>query len=214
MLPERPNVLIVEGEDDKYCVVELMAAHIPWPDDKLKAPVHISAGNGVQEILADDLLSTYLKSSPVKRLGVMIDADANAAGRFQRLRDLCLPSFPNLPAALPAEGLVVEHDGKKLGFWIMPDNAAAGYLEGFLRHLVPDQQDELWKHAVSSVKEAQELKAPLTAAQIDKANLHTWLAWQDPPGQTFGRALLRKSLDPTCKYAEPFVAWFRKLFDL
>src|SRR5688572_21018725 len=106
MHPDKPNVLVVEGEDDKYCVIQLMAAHLDWPDGRLNAPVQVRVGSSVNEILDQDFLSALLKSPPIKKLGVMIDADENAPGRYQQLRKLCLASFPNLPEALPADGLI------------------------------------------------------------------------------------------------------------
>jgi hypothetical protein len=49
---------------------------------------------------------------------------------------------------------------------------------------------------------------------MDKANLYTWLAWQDEPGQTPGHALTRKILDPSSPSALSFVKWFMALYSL
>src|SRR5436190_14708628 len=141
MPSSHPNQLIVEGHDDKHCVVSLMAAHLEWPDGIDNAPVHIEVCGSSNEILKDGFISTLLKSPPLRALGVLIDADNNAQGRYQRIRQLALGSFPTLPDDLPNDGVIVANEnGKRFGLWIMPDNQSGGYLEGFLRYLVPQAQ--------------------------------------------------------------------------
>jgi Protein of unknown function (DUF3226) len=61
---------------------------------------------------------------------------------------------------------------KRLGIWIMPDNRSEGSLETFLRHLVPDQSEPAWKHAIESVEAAAErmsnaLRMVLTVSKDD-----------------------------------------------
>jgi len=46
-----PKLLIVEGDDDKFAVVELMKAHIGWSKEKENAPVPIKAAGGADKIL-------------------------------------------------------------------------------------------------------------------------------------------------------------------
>jgi|HubBroStandDraft_1064217.scaffolds.fasta_scaffold497852_1 hypothetical protein len=143
----------------------------------------------------------------------MLDADVHADGRYQRIQQLCSILFPNLAGRTPPA--VVENDNqKRFGVWIMPDNASQGDLETFLRYLVPDQQEPLWKQACDSVGAAVSNGAKCRDSHIPKANLYTWLAWQDPPGQSPGLALTKKILDPQSEYAGPFVKWFKELYRL
>jgi len=51
-------------------------------------------------------------------------------------------------------------------------------------------------------------------SHVPKAELYTWMAWQEPPGQSPGLALTQRILDPQAKYAGPFVRWFRELYRL
>lgn len=208
-----PNQLIAEGWDDLFSVVGLMRAHVEWPQEKHKAPVYIHMGNGVEEILKPEFLTTFLKSPVIKRLGVLLDADANPHGRYDRVRTICRQFFPALPPELPPNGLIAENaDGNRFGLWIMPDNASEGCLEIFLRYLIADET--AWKHAVDSVETARSLGCPCRQSHVAKANLYTWLAWQDPPGQSPGESLTKKILDPHSASATPFVTWFRTLYDL
>jgi hypothetical protein len=106
------------------------------------------------------------------------------------------------------------HLGPGAGALARPDNAAEGCLETFLRYLVPDTEEPIWKHAVESVQSASKLGAMCQDKDIPKSNLYTWLAWQNPPGQQPGLALTKHILNPKSPYAEPFVKWFRTLFEL
>ena len=192
-----------------------MSAHIAWPDRVAEAPVHIYIGNGAEEILVPGYLTSILKTHGVKIVGVMLDADTKPKGRYTSIRNLCLGIFPTLPDDLPNTGLIIDNeDGQRLGVWVMPDNSSEGSLETFLRYLVPDKAEPLWQHGVESVARAKKIGAACQAHHDQKANLFTWLAWQDPPGQKPGIALTKKVLDPHAPSAVPFVTWFRELYGL
>ena len=122
--------------------------------------------------------------------------------------------FPNMPKLAIAGGMITENDGKRFGLWIMPDNVSDGSLETFLRNLVPDPSQAIWQLATRSVAGAKSIGAACRDCHIDKANLYTWLAWQDPPGQSPGLALTQKCLNPHAPSATQFVNWFRELFQL
>jgi hypothetical protein len=215
MPTSHPKLLIVEGSDDLHSVVGLMRHHVAWPVPKEEAPVYIKVGGSADEILKEGYISALLKSSPIRILGIMLDADDNSSGRYQRIVDICKPLFPSIPKSLPPTGVIAQDsDGKRLGVGVMPDNVSAGFLEVFLRYLVPDQQQPLWKHAVQSVDGAKALAATCKTTHLPKAHLYTWLAWHDPPGRSPGLALTNKVLDPSAGFAQPFVSWFKSLYGL
>jgi len=175
----KPKLLIVEGDDDLYTVVELMKAHIGWPKEKKNAPVPIKAAGGVDKILEPGYLPVELRTTGVT-LGIVLDADTTPGGRYESIRNLCIGTFPQLPKEMPPDGLITENeDDKRLGLWIMPDNASEGALETFLRFLIPESSPALWELATGSVTAARELGASCRECHIEKANLYTWLAWQD-----------------------------------
>ena len=192
-----------------------MKHHIDWPKDKESWPVFIDVGHSVEQILDKDFITASIKESTTNTLGFMLDADGDAAARYSSFRHHAVPFFPKMPRDLPPSGLIADNDdGKRLGLWIMPDNASKGALELFLRFLVPDDSSALWQHSVKSVSEARQLGSKCRDCHVDKANLYTWLAWQDEPGQTPGLALTRKILDPNSTYATPFIKWFLELYCL
>jgi hypothetical protein len=209
-----PSRLIVEGYDDLQSVASLMGEHTPWPEDKRKAPVWIEISNGAADILKDGFLSVYLKDPELRTLGVMFDADARPAERYARVATLCKQFF-EFPAELPKGGAILENgEHERFGLWIMPDNSSEGDLETFLKYLVPPAAQPIWEYAVSCVKQARETGCPCKDCHVTKANLYTWLAWQDPPAQTPGRALTKRVLDPRLPYAAAFVTWFMDLYGL
>jgi hypothetical protein len=169
--------------------------------------------NGAQDILKDGFLSVYLKDPEVTTLGVMMDADSKPSERYARIASLC-KNFFTFPPDLPKDGVALENNGKRFGLWIMPDNLSEGDIETFLKYLVPTSGEAIWKYAVSCVTEARKIGCPCRDPHTAKANLYTWLGWQDPPGQSPGRALTQTILDPAQSTALGFVNWFMRLYRL
>lgn len=209
------NLLIVEGKDDLYSVIQLMKHYVTWPDNDKDWPVHVKQAGGIDAILREGYITAEIKASGIQRIGVMIDADDQNPTRYQSIKRLCSSEFPNCPAQMPQGGLVTDrHDGKRFGLWIMPDNQSNGTLETFLRYLIPDGGSDLWTLACDSLDSALEIGATCRAVHRSKAELHTWLAWQDPPGLPLGLALTSRILDPGAEYSQEFVSWFCRLFEL
>jgi len=216
MTSNKSKRLLVEGRDDMHSVIHLMADHIqPRPNREEAWPVDIKDCNGIDGILNATIVGAELKASDLKILGVIIDADADPNARWASFRSIYRRHFPEIPEALPPGGLITENDRDiRLGFWLMPDCSSSGMLETFLKDLVRDSAKPLWDHAVASFEQARSLNAPCDPAHSDKARVHTWLAWQEPPGQTFGIALRSRTLDPKSPAAAAFVTWFKQLYDL
>jgi hypothetical protein len=210
------NRMVVEGEDDKFAIIELMGHHTDWPDDKKRAPVLLEAVGDPDSMLKEAYIPTKLNESGTKTLGLVFDADENFQGRWSRVRQICDGLFQSVPAEMPKTGLILQDgpQGQRLGIWIMPDNSSPGMLETFLSKLIRAHQAAVVEYAESVVIEARRMGAGCKEVHVPKANIHTWLAWQDPPGLAFGRAITARMLDPHAELATPFVDWFRTLYDL
>jgi hypothetical protein len=214
---EQPNWLLVEGVEDQYAVVMLMKHHVSWPNTKnqKKYPVQIEFAGSVSELLQKEYIPTHIKKSGLRALGVMLDADDKLKSRWKKVRNRCLGEFPNFPQEPQPSGLIIQNaSGKRFGLWVMPNNYSEGMLETFLRLLVRKGQKRTWKYAKNTVKRARKMGAKCRECHIDKANIHTWLSWQNPPGQALGNAIAKKILDPKSAGARDFVQWFIKLFEL
>src|SRR5260370_41857849 len=73
------NYLLVEGDDDAQVLYHLLMRH------KIHEQVTIKKKGGVQELLV--YLRTELKGSGERRLGIVLDSDADIVVRRKSLRD-------------------------------------------------------------------------------------------------------------------------------
>ena len=207
-----PRRLLVEGGADKRVIPYLMEANgVEWP--RGREPVMIEAQGSVEEILGPGVIEAELRATGLEALGVMVDADSDAAARWAAIRTRCQSEFDDLPMVIPAGGLNALHaTGTRFGVWIMPDNRLVGMLEDFLIRLLPAESDALFDLAKKCVSEASSSGAPFKEAHRTKAEIHTWLAWQDEPGKQLHEAVHHRVLDPGRPESGPFVKWFRALF--
>ena len=214
-MPERkrPRKLLVEGDTDKSVIPYLMEANgVAWPDPP-SSPVFIAPYGSVDEILKPEVIELEIGASRLEALGVVVDANGDAAARWEDVKACCRSEFAELPERIPAEGLEVVHSsGPRFGVWIMPDNRFTGMLEDFLVQLIPDDSRHLYELARNSVAEAKRHDAPFRDVHERKAEIHTWLAWQDPPDLRLHEAVKHTVLDPARDQSRPFVNWFRRLF--
>lgn len=215
------NLLIVEDSDLKYAIAELMKAHVAdWGTNERSWKVIIKNTDGVDDALDHETLFNYMKAGGLKVLGLTVDADDKAAARWQRIRNFCQKCGATAPDDCPNDGFIVDRIiGEsgievKFGAWIMPNNIGRGMIEDFCYALIPDGNDALLEHAETVVSKAAEIGAPFIPQHRVKAELHTWLAWQSPPGQSLGRAIANKTFLPDHGAAKPFVSWFRRLYDI
>ncbi|MCH8851997.1 MAG: hypothetical protein IID41_05025 [Planctomycetes bacterium] len=214
--PNLPKKLLVEGEEDKRVIPQLIEANgIRWGENPDTWIVEIDQCDGFEKMVKQGLIETELKTSGLEVLGIIADANDKAEERWESLRNRCREFFPQLPDELPATGLIhTSETGLKLGVWLMPDNRSHGMMETFLTYLVPDDRNSVLKYAESARDQARALGAPYKDVHADKAKIHTWLAWQDPPGQQLHSAVMQHLLDPCSPHAAAFVKWFRSLFGI
>lgn len=206
------KILLVEGGSDKYAIANLMGNYTNWPRDD--HPVDIKDEGGVEKILDKVTFDTYIKSCST--LGIVIDADENINSRWESIKTICRDHFPNLPDNLQKKWVISTNQNKRLGVWIMPDNNSNGMMETFLSTLVTNNEGHaLLEYSKKVVADAKlKYSAPFINNHNDKAILHSWLAWQNPPGEAFGNAIAKKILDPLSPTAVYFANWFCELFNL
>ncbi|MCI0360755.1 MAG: hypothetical protein L0211_19940 [Planctomycetaceae bacterium] len=211
-------MLLVEGNDERFTIPELVekAALVAWGDRERKQhPVEIFTCGGDKEVLKRKRINALLKTPNLEALGIVVDANGSVTNRWQQVRDRLLARFPTLPEAMPAAGLIETNDaGLRIGAWIMPDNQREGMLETLLCDLIRADQIPVFEHAKQATALAKTIPAPFADAHLPKAQIHSWLAWQDPPGRQLHEAIAHQVLDPSSPLAAPFVEWFIRLFEL
>jgi hypothetical protein len=200
--------LLVEGAEELRVIPQLMEANgVTW--NRGEEPLNIINCDGVENLLKPKYISAQLKTpNGLTHLGIVIDADEEPDNRWKSLYNACLPNIPNLPQNLPAAGLIITlESGIKFGVWMMPDNQSRGMLETFLAYLVPD--NNLWQYTQNKVIEAKQQGATYRDYHLDKANIHTYLAWQDPPGKQLHDAVKQRILNQSHPQSANFLRWLQ-----
>jgi len=124
------KILLVEGDEDKRVIPELIEANgIKWGESKQDHIVYIKSCDGIDNLLDKNLINTELKASSLKIIGIIIDADEHPHDRWQSIRNCIIDKFPDIPENIPNTCLTQHpHDEIKIGIWIMQDKKERGIL--------------------------------------------------------------------------------------
>ena len=198
--------LLVEGKNDQH-IVWALCKHYEIPQ-----VFSVEQRDGIDELLAS--ISIRAKTAGLYALGIMVDADGNLHSRWQAIKE-CLGKigYQQLPDGPQEKGMVLQQENKpRIGLWIMPDNKLPGMIEDFSRFLI-DEADPLLTEAESILQQIESRRIHrYKISHRAKALIHTWLAWQDPPGMPMGQAITVKALNPDSPIAQEFVSWLQCLF--
>ena len=215
MARPHPKRLLVEGDEDRRVIPELMDKYVVWGEKRTDAVVLIKSFDGIEPLLKPGAIQTELVMPDQDALGIMVDADDQPELRWAAIRRECQAIIPDFPTVLSPEGLIhVAPSGLRVGVWIMPDNLNVGMLETFLGQLIPLGGDSLWAFTRQCRAEARNHGSTHSESHLDKADIHTYLAWLDPPGQQLHIAILHKALDARNELGLRFARWFVELFQL
>lgn len=149
-------------------------------------------------------------------MGFVVDIDEALSNRWNAVSDRLKQLNVACPATMPANGFVgyATETKTQVGVWLMPDcRKQSGKLEDLLHTLVPEG-DTLVKYAEKVTDEARSHGARYAAKDRIKGVIHSWLAWQEKPGESFGHAIRRKYFRHDSPIANEFVAWFKKTYNI
>jgi hypothetical protein len=108
----------------------------------------------------------------------------------------------------------VKQSPLQIGIWLMPDNQHTGAVEEFISHLIP-AIDKLWPMAQQGVSDVIQLEQRFPDNHRKKAEINTWLAWQDRPGRRLGETISSaRYLDLNASIVQQFIGWIRRLYDV
>lgn len=210
-----PNILLVEGDDEKRVIPYLMDEYVVWGDRAEQWVAEVRSHGGIDDLLDPGNIEAEAQAPGRKALGIVVDADDQLDSRWQSMRSGCLRIAANFPEDLPREGLIHQNEyGLRIGVWIMPDNQSRGMLETFLSHLIIPSHSALWDFAQESRARSRDHGAPYTDPHVAKADIHTYLAWQEPPGMSLHLSVLARALDAHLPLGEEFARWFIDLYQL
>jgi hypothetical protein len=204
------RILLVEGKDDEH-VLKHVSGNRGGPRFD-----EVATHGGIDRLL--DAIPVRLKASAdTAIIGIVIDADTDAAARWQALRDrLVNIGYEDFPQQPDRDGTIVDPPRDawlpRVGIWMMPDNRNTGILEDFLRFLVPVGAP-LFDHVTASIANIPKGEVRFSKLDEPKAVIHTWLAWQEEPGRALGTAITARYLDPHVPEADVLVAWLNRLYE-
>lgn len=209
--------LLVEGEADRdFFTACCRVAGIGDPID-IAPPKQFGAG-GYGKGNALKILPDLLKRvdvGEITQLGLVIDADFQstdngfdkAFGTVQRI----LQDW-GYDISSATNGFIFKHPDKlpDFGLWIMPDNASDGLIEDFIKQSVIASDLPLFNRAAMAVSALPEPKfKPIRAS---KAEVATWMAWQEKPGQPLAGAVGQNLIDFDNGLPKLFIEWLRQVY--
>lgn len=216
------NWMLVEGRNDQYVLRGLLQHHdidcaIPGRDEGYgEEAIAIDQKGNIQGVL--DALDVVLDDGDLERLAVIVDADTSIDARWDALRNIFARfGGEDIPHSPSSDGTVITlarpYRTLKVGVWLMPDNQVPGTLENFVSFLIPDDDASLWQYAIDCVDRIPEVRRHFSMVDMPKAQIHTWLAWQQEPGQPLGIAITAKYLNADAPYALNLIDWVKQVFD-
>jgi hypothetical protein len=215
------NILLVEGDADRGFFEALLqrwqfsvrTIDVCTPRD---AGHHKDSKQAAFAVIQKTYLP-QLADGQIERLAVIVDADrAKHGGGYPRtVQQLTgvLGTFGYAVQRSSAPGLVFQHhDGlPDIGVWVMPGNADDGTLEDWIKQTLHPQESGLMSHvrsAIDQIPGGPKFK-PLRRS---KAEVATWLAWQENPDHGLWQAAQPLLLDESAPLLSGFKDWLGRVF--
>lgn len=215
------NILLVEGESDRgFFEAMCKSWELIGLDIKVMTPRDAGRRKNTKQAALAALEQTYLQQledGQIERLALVIDADAvvDGGGFDNTLVQLTQKLSPKGYALQPhsGPGLVFYHnDGlNDIGAWVMPDNAAEGMLEDWILHNLHPQELDMMRHVRLSI-DAIPGGIRFKSLHRRKAEVATWLAWQENPDHGLWQVAEADLLDESAPLLSGFKDWLGRVF--
>lgn len=228
------QVILVEGMDDLHAIagffnrLELtefvarkkQSLSLRWFNGGNKIDIVSSGGIDETKDLSRTLADIEMLDD-CTALALVVDADVSLENRWRSVQATLRAIGHEPPDSPEPRGTVLTSESAvipRIGVWIMPDNRQAGMLETFLGMCVPKgDNNPIWRRALAQTDLVfAEIAEPerFKNVHLDKARIHSYLAWTEPPGLSLGQAVLKNTLDSKSEQAGVFLNWLRVVFEL
>ena len=211
-----PNILIVEGQDDRHVIAHLFDR----AEDKFN--IDVKEEEGFPNL--ERAIPSYVSERERTSLGIVFDADAEPAEKWKTVRNRLREAYSETQCAadyrhisemeMRAGGIVIpgspEFRVPRVGVWMMPDNGSPGELEDFVRSMVPEG-DAVFPAAAAYIDGIPESERKFAPQKTPKAQLHAWLAARREPGR-MGAAIRAGDLSIEGENVALFLDWLRRVF--
>lgn len=186
------NILLVEGESDKYFFNQFIKCFCSSlsVDVKVVTPKDVSSGGYNNKQGAFAQLSLLSKGTAEQmRLGLIVDADqknhgGGVANTIEQLNQALVKNqFQSGIKSQTNSGYFFEHALHKCGVWITPNNQDDGIVEDFLLQSVKDKPNQSLLQHAKQIVDGLPTPTNFNAHKISKAYFSTWLAWQEQPSE-------------------------------
>ena len=177
---ESERLLLVEGPDDRH-LLEALIHH--WPDDA-HPDIQFIVAHGASAFRAkiDAIrIAAGRDGRNLRAIGIVRDADQDAAGAWRSVRDAVASS--NLQP--PDRHAAFSDASPNVGIFIMPDGVSKGTLETLCRHSVADEPAA---GCVERYLTCLDEHDAMSSRNRDKSFAHAYLASRRDPVARVGEA--------------------------
>lgn len=221
-----PNLIIVEGYNDKSFFERVCKRYKINSNITIGTPVDYipsSQGgfNSKQGVINSlDLFLPMLEDedSSIKKIAIIIDSDIEGEnnGGFKSTIELIKNKTQEYEYSGKHEykngGIEIPHSDRRMNplkIWIMPNNKDDGTVENWIKNKIIDTEKDIFSHACKVVAELKDKKFSQNA--VVKAEIATWLAWQNQPGRTVGYTLKEGNelIDVNNSEFKSFINWLK-----
>ncbi|ENQ9725829.1 DUF3226 domain-containing protein [Yersinia enterocolitica] len=221
-----PNLLLVEGNNDKSFFEKICKKYNINTNVQVSTPVDwvsssqggFNSKQGVINSLDVFLPMLEDEESIIKRIAIIIDSDIegeNKGGFVKSIEQITKKASEydySTRYVYKNGGVEIPHNDSQmnpLGIWIMPNNKDDGTIENWIKDKIINTEQEIFSHACTIVSKLKSKK--FSQNSIVKAEIATWLAWQNQPGRTIAYALKEDEelIDINNSEFKVFVKWLR-----
>lgn len=215
------NILLVEGEADRAFFEALCQRFNLTVKVQVTTPRDAGHQRDTKQAAFSVLEKIYVRQladESIKRLAIVIDADrATDGGGFERtltqLSQRLNPEGYALRTEAERSGLLFAHNNglNDIGAWIMPNNADEGALEHWIQCNLHPDESALMQHAQTSIDQIPNA-IKFKPIRRTKAEVATWLAWQEQPDHGLWQAVKPGLLDESAPQFLAIKAWLMQVF--